>query len=126
YKSSECKSRMSTESLVRQNVKNENVSYRPVIKCYNCLKTGHISRDCPEVRKPQGACFKCGKTGHCIANCSEFKQSLQPSTSQEGTFVALSPSVELEKKYYKSVRLGENIVVEKAFVDTGCSSCLIE
>ena len=54
--------------------------------CYNCQKTGHISRDCPEERKPRGGnyssyagnasrsndgCYKCGDKGHMSKECTK-------------------------------------------------------
>ncbi|KAH8928547.1 hypothetical protein BT69DRAFT_1277041 [Atractiella rhizophila] len=38
-----------------------------------CGETGHMSRDCPQERKPK-SCYKCGEEGHlsvrlCSAQC---------------------------------------------------------
>mmetsp|Transcript_9096 Transcript_9096/g.14796 ORF Transcript_9096/g.14796 Transcript_9096/m.14796 type:complete len:324 (+) Transcript_9096:173-1144(+) len=42
-------------------------------ECFNCNKTGHISRDCPEPRKerPPRACFNCGSTDHIARMCPQ-------------------------------------------------------
>ena len=39
------------------------------LKCYNCGKTGHISRDCKE--KKTVKCYNCNKEGHISRNCKE-------------------------------------------------------
>eukprot|EP00956_Cyclotella_meneghiniana_P006753 scaffold9008_cov56-Cyclotella_meneghiniana.AAC.6 len=52
--------------------------------CYNCGKSGHMSRDCGEARKEYGggnrgggggggdrACYNCGGSGHMSRDCSE-------------------------------------------------------
>jgi len=44
--------------------------------CYNCGKSGHISRDCTEApteERPRTdrACYNCGKTGHISRDCTE-------------------------------------------------------
>nr|UDP23208.1 gag protein [Human immunodeficiency virus 1] len=39
------------------------------IKCFNCGKEGHLSRNCRAPRKK--GCWKCGKEGHQMKDCTE-------------------------------------------------------
>lgn len=46
------------------------------MSCYNCNKTGHIARSCPEGSNDHGrfssqSCYNCNKTGHIARNCTE-------------------------------------------------------
>lgn len=46
------------------------------MSCYNCNKTGHIARSCPEgvndsARFAMQSCYNCNKTGHIARNCTE-------------------------------------------------------
>lgn len=43
--------------------------------CYNCNKTGHIKRDCPDFKRGQGSdvtCYNCNETGHIKRNCPKL------------------------------------------------------
>lgn len=46
-------------------------------RCYNCSKTGHISKDCRLPKREKGACFKCGEKGHTISECKNKVESEQ-------------------------------------------------
>lgn len=48
----------------------------PELSCYNCNKTGHMARSCPEGGNDSGrfamqSCYNCNKTGHIARNCTE-------------------------------------------------------
>ncbi|CAG2222876.1 unnamed protein product [Mytilus edulis] len=50
--------------------------YCPERNCFNCEESGHLSRDCKSRRSRQGGgsdnvkCYKCGEMGHFARNCS--------------------------------------------------------
>ena len=80
--------------------KREYTNTNTSVTCYNCNKTGHISRDCPEERKPRqnnteggdrtykkydnnntydnkpksNSCYKCGGEGHISRDCTQGVQ----------------------------------------------------
>ncbi|CAK9834478.1 hypothetical protein ANTRET_LOCUS10998 [Anthophora retusa] len=39
------------------------------IRCYNCNRMGHLSRDCHQQKREKGSCFGCGETGHLLPTC---------------------------------------------------------
>ena len=39
------------------------------VECYKCRKTGHMSRECPEMSGNSEACFKCNEVGHYSREC---------------------------------------------------------
>lgn len=41
----------------------------PLKRCYNCAGFGHMSNQCPQPKRQQGACFKCQEHGHTYSNC---------------------------------------------------------
>lgn len=60
------------------------------IKCFKCLKTGRMSKDCPEDKKscstcgskehlwalcPENVCFNCGEKGHLSRECQKPKKN---------------------------------------------------
>lgn len=40
------------------------------IRCYNCNKFGHFSKDCKQPKREKGTCFKCDMKGHTIGECT--------------------------------------------------------
>ena len=66
----------------RREPREARISSRPSVECYNCNKSGHIVRDCPEERKPvqDKKCFGCGGTGHFISDCPS--KSSQPRATR--------------------------------------------
>lgn len=46
-----------------------------IAACYNCHKSGHISRDCKEPKKErEQLCYTCGKAGHMARDCDHANE----------------------------------------------------
>lgn len=46
-----------------------------VAACYNCHRSGHISRDCKEPKKErEQLCYTCGKAGHMARDCDHANE----------------------------------------------------
>ncbi|XP_015432072.1 PREDICTED: uncharacterized protein LOC107188311 [Dufourea novaeangliae] len=65
---------------LRISVKEEN-SEKP-IRCYNCNKVGHISKDCSKPPRERGSCYHCGERGHVVKNCPQ-KETKEPKETKE-------------------------------------------
>ncbi|XP_043468376.1 uncharacterized protein LOC122502409 [Leptopilina heterotoma] len=68
----------------KQGLENRNPDRRPLLKsdtgelkCYNCSKFGHISRDCPDPRR-ELYCVKCKGKGHTQRHCAVIDPNRKP------------------------------------------------
>lgn len=57
--------------------------------CYNCNQTGHLSRDCPSStgggrREDSRKCYKCGEEGHMSRECTNTSAQSAQSSSRGG------------------------------------------
>lgn len=49
--------------------------FPPWSACYNCHRSGHISRDCKEPKKErEQLCYTCGKAGHMARDCDHANE----------------------------------------------------
>ena len=51
------------------------------VRCYNCYRTGHISRNCRQPRR-QPVCYTCNQPGHVARNCQQQGNGLGMTTSR--------------------------------------------
>lgn len=87
-------------------------------RCFNCGKSGHISRECKS-REKGTKCFKCNKFGHIASNCKGAKTFSTSNTENRIDFVYS----EKENSCYKEVVVeGETL---KALIDTESALSLI-
>ncbi|XP_036345820.1 uncharacterized protein LOC118755074 [Rhagoletis pomonella] len=99
---------------VLQPLKNKDIKDNSNIVCYNCRKTGHISRNCAEPQK-RAKCEKCNKYGHDAQNCkvSAISQKSKCNSIEENK----------EKLYMKNVEV--NSIVAEALIDSGSARSLV-
>ena len=62
----------------RQKNTNRNRGYGSNVKCFNCNRYGHVSRDCQQ-RKRDDNCWNCGKPGHTRSQCRSLKNDSENS-----------------------------------------------
>lgn len=62
--------------------------------CYNCHKSGHISRDCKEPkREREHLCYNCGKAGHVARDCEHANEQKCYSCGEFGHIQKLCDKV---------------------------------
>lgn len=54
--------------------------------CYNCNKTGHFARDCPDSTK---TCYVCGKSGHISRDCERDDRKVKAKNVSSTTLTRI-------------------------------------
>lgn len=90
------------------------------IKCFNCSRIGHYSRDCMSERK-KIICFTCKKEGHVASRCSQIKK--EPKTA-EINIVSAGRAEPLLDKFIRKIEVGGERLT--ALLDMGASVCTIQ
>lgn len=92
-------------------------------KCYNCNGFGHISRDCPKLRRPF-KCSICGFDQHSRGRCPNVKDEQTPALSQDSALRADTDYVATKKNSFsKTVFLNE--LQTTGLIDSGSSNVLV-
>lgn len=86
-------------------------------KCYNCNNFGHLSRNCPEPKRPL-ICRACQQTGHTQRHCTASGASGSGVVQQID-----GPHQDAVTKYIKTAYVNGRVL--QAFVDQGSSDCTI-
>jgi len=63
------RAQMKKEISPKKNAAEESSVTQAKIRCYNCSKFSHISKDCKLPKREKGICLKCGKKSHMIGEC---------------------------------------------------------
>lgn len=92
---------------------------RSEIKCFNCNKLGHFSRDCEETRR-ELICLNCQQKGHTQKHCPAKQTTQSVSTVNHASL----DHVGALKVYIKDVSVGGEML--KGLVDTGSAVCTIK
>lgn len=117
----------STENTVTSDKQNSYRTSRSV-KCYNCGRHGHVSKDCSRPRRPL-TCGNCGQEGHlkksCDKPCRTVEVSALPSSSGQNVIINDSnvTNSPLTKLLKETIIKGTKVL---SLVDTGSSSCTIQ
>lgn len=83
------------------------------IRCYNCGKSGHISRDC---RKQSSRCFTCNRRGHISSEC-RFRQDNSSQKEPAKNVKTVLNCTKISDVYKKIYQIdGVDII---GFIDTG-------
>lgn len=64
---------LSSVANIHDGKDNSNFKNRIAVICFNCKKSNHLFRDCPEPRKK--FCFKCGKENLTVRTCPTCKKN---------------------------------------------------
>lgn len=74
--------------------------------CFNCNRTGHISKNCPDKQRDadssQRTCYKCGHVGHLSRNCQAPPESRFCFVCGDSSHVATSCPQKLTKPVSKN------------------------
>ncbi|MEQ2217609.1 hypothetical protein XENOCAPTIV_016524 [Xenoophorus captivus] len=88
--------------------------------CYNCHRSGHISRDCKEPRKErEQLCYTCGKAGHMARDCDHANEQKCYSCGGFGHIQKLCDKV----KCYRCGEIGHVAVHCSKASETNCYNC---
>jgi len=85
----EIKRRMEPQTSLRQTA-GQNVME---IRCYNCGRMGHTSRNCLRPRREPGVCYECGATGHQLRDCPRRERAAAAPRTSERTEAAVQISL---------------------------------